>query len=187
MRKILAIAASALLLAGCGTSIQFTNFGTPDKSVVGTWSLTEKTSENGGEGVSFDSYTFNADGTFTETGYIKMEMRDTSSVTYFDISFQGGGKYGVADGCINFDFAPGQAKATLDRFDMDMGSKYSEKDNSLASSLLKMILVNPMLKAMKKTMKSDQIYRIDSVTSKALTITNAGATDASPNTNTKEK
>ena len=187
MRRIFAIAALALLSAACGTTVNFTNFGAPDKSVEGTWILNEKTTEKGGEGVSVDAYTFNSDGTFTEKGYMKMEMRDTSGVTYFDISFEGGGKYGVADGCINFDFAPAQAKVSLDRFEMDMGNKYSSGDNAKAASLLKLILVNPMVNAMKKTMKTDQIYRLDSVTPDALTITNTNGSDAKPKTYVKDK
>ena len=184
MKKLYLLLAGALALiaVSCGPTVSLSKIGNPDPTLTGVWVNDSTVLENNGTGEAFDSYTFASDGSFTQNGYMKMEMKDSAatSVTYIDISFSGAGTYGIADGKINFKFKASEGKATLDRFDMEFFDGTSEKDASTTKSIINLILVRPMMGMMKKSMKKDQIYILDSLSEDAFEMTNSSSKDATP-------
>ena len=190
MKKFFTFLAGAIALASvassCGTSVSMSKIGEVEPALVGVWvsenfidNASDTTSADG-TGITCDRYTFNADGTFTQEGYLKMEMRDSTEVTNIDISFSGAGYYGIADGKINFKFNAKDGKSTLDRFDMVFLDGTSESDTSMAKSILNFLLVRPLVSTMKKTMKKDQIYILNSLSADSFEMTNSSSSDSTP-------
>ena len=187
MKRIALFLAGVLAFAGLATSchptLSIAKLGNPDSALVGTWVNDSTINENSSTGRAYDSYTFNADGTFSQKGYMKMEIKDTSYISIIDISFSGAGTYGVADGKINFKFKASEAEAVLNDFDVRLlGESADPKAASITKTIVNLIMVRPMMKAMKTSMKKDQVYILNSLSSDTLRMTNSTAKD--PKTDT---
>lgn len=177
MKHISTITALTILsiLTSCGTAASISELGQPDPALAGTWVNHQHTNEKNGKGEAYDRYTFFPDGTFAQYGYMKMDMTESDSPAYIEISFKGAGKYGVTNGNINFDFNPSDGTANLDKFDISADKSLTPGQAATARTVMKMILINPMMKEMRKSMKQDQIYHIDYIDASTLKMTNTKA------------
>lgn len=183
---IITILALLTILTSCGTSASITKLGQPDPALVGTWVNRQDRNDKNGKGEAFDSYTFNADGSFSQYGYLIMDMTESDTPAHINISFQGAGKYGVEGGNINFDFNPSDGMAKLDRYDVNItDDSLTPGQAGTAKTVLKWVLINPLVKEMRKSMKQDQIYHIDYIDASTLRITNTKDEESTSETYTK--
>lgn len=168
---ILSAAAALTLLVSCGTSADIASLGQPDPALTGTWVSRHETNDKNGKREHYDRVSFFSDGTFAQYGYIKMEMKESGTPAHIEISFQGSGKYGVTNDNINFCFSPSDRTAKLDRFDVSTDKTLSAHQAGATKFILKSVLIKPLIKDMRKSMKEGQIYHIDSITTSTLDMT----------------
>lgn len=210
MKKLLVIIAAALTAASCGTSLRQIvgdPYGTPTSTsssaasrttasaagsgssvrgavnplMVGRWVGEQELYGSNGDGKATDCYIFNADGSFSHEGGLTMKLvKDNIEYTY-EFAVRGGGRYGVENGKVYFDYDQDKASSELVGFDTRSANGQGSI-NSKAESSIKMFTINPMKKSFLKSMKQDHVFRLDSVGSSKLVMTDTQSTSPEPQT-----
>lgn len=188
MKKSLIFSAAAALtiLTSCGPSAALSTIGQPDPALSGTWVNRHETNDKNGKSEYYDRVSFFEDGTFAQYGYIRMDMTEKTSPAYIEISFQGSGKYGVTGKDINFHFNPSDRNVKLDRFDVSTDKSLSSGRAGATKFVLKSVLIKPLIKEIRNSMKEGQIYHIDSITPSALQMTFVNTEDPKSETYYKQ-
>lgn len=191
MKRLFFIAAAALLAASCATirntidPVHTTIVrGAVEPAMVGTWVNDEELAGDDRTGKVHDQYTFNSDGTFSQTGTMTIKMEKEDGTYTFEIATAGGGAYGVENGKIFFDYYPKLASAELAGFDTK--AKNPATASKTANSI-KTFTIVPMKVSIKSTMGADQVYTLDSVNDSELIISNTKGNDRKPQVFTKIK
>ncbi len=192
MKRIFIAAAAALLAISCSTIRNVVDpvhkqivRGTVLPEVVGIWNNDEEIKGEDRTGKVHDSYTFKSDGTFRQKGSMTVAMEKEAGTYTFEIAVAGGGTYGIEEGKIFFDYDPSLAAADLMGFDTKVKGKSADVNKETFN--IKNFVIKPMKVSIKTTMKSDQVYTLDSVNESELVITNTKGNDRQPQSFTKLK